>query len=170
MSCGDRYRDLVSTAGSGYTPDNPYGFFATPYDYAEWRELAHRLGVRTRSHLDRLQSADKTPEQTAESNALVERYNDLVTAVDALPGLFAASWSGVQLEQAIAQASGASQEAACIMELIDDQLAGIGLRPPAEPDGHKPKTAPLDLSGLTNFAIVGALGYGVFRLWKGGSR
>lgn len=159
MSCGDQYKDLVVTAGSGYTAENPYGLFATPYDYSEWRELAFRMATKARKHLDRLQAASKTGAQSEAANALVDEFNVLVESVDALPGLAAAGWSGVQLEQSIAQAVAASVDAACIMESVDRQLAEVGVIPPEEAGGRKPK---IDLPNITNTLLVLGLGYGLW--------
>ncbi len=166
-TCGKKYAEMVVTAGSGYTPENPYDLFATPYDYAEWRNLAHRLAVKARTHLDRLQAADKTREQTEESNALVDQYNATAEAVDALPGLLGGTWAGVVLEQSISQAVGISQDAACLMQSIDQQLSEAGIKPPDEPGGRSPKTKPLDLTGLLNVAVIAGVGYLGYRVMKG---
>jgi len=167
MSCGKKYAEMVVTAGSGYTPENPYGLFALPYDYSEWRELAHRLGVKAKMHLDRLQAAEKTREQTEAANALVDQYNVVATGVDALPGLLGGTWAGVALEQSIAQAVGLSVDAACVMENIDTELVAVGVKPPEEAKGRKPKVKPLDVSGLLNVALLAGVGYLGYKLVKG---
>ena len=166
MTCGKKYEAMLVTSNNGYTPDNAYGLFATPYDYSEWRELAYRLSVRTRQHLDRLKAAEKTEDETIRSNELVDRYNSLVEEIDALPGLLGGTWAGQVLEQSIAQAVSAAREAACTMELIDSELEHAGLTPPAEPDGRKPKTKPLDLSGLGNTLMLGGLIYLGWKAYK----
>ncbi len=166
-TCGKKYAEMVVTAGSGYTPENPYGLFATPYDYGEWRALAHQLAVKAKTHLDRLQAAEKTREQTEAANALVDQYNVTAEAVDALPGLLGGTWAGVVLEQSISQAVAISQDAACLMESIDKQLGDVGIKPPDEPGGRKPKTSPLDMSGLLNIAVIAGVGYLGYRVVKG---
>jgi len=167
MKCGKKYEALLVTAGSGYTPENPYGLFALPYDFSEWRELAFRMGVKAGKHLSRLQSAEKTVEQTQRANELVDEYNVVVEAVDALPGLLGASLTGVQLEQAIAQAVAAAGDAACVMEEIDAELSALGVNPPGEHEGRKPKTKPLDMSGVLNLALLAGVAYVGYRVVKG---
>lgn len=166
-TCSKKYLDLVVTATSGHTPENVYGLFGTPYDYSEWRELAFRLVVKVRKHLDRLQATDKTPEQTEESNALVEEYNGLVDATDGLPGVLVGSFSGAQIEQSIGQAVGVSVDSVCLMERIDEQLRQLGKNPPGEPPTRKPGTKPIDTSALLNVALIAGVGYLGYRVVKG---
>lgn len=163
--CGDSYRSLIVTV-SGYTPKNPYGSFALPYDYAEWLNLASNLGIRAGTHLERLQSAQKTEEQTIRSNELVDRYNTLVAQIDAMPSVFWGGISGQNITTGISQGVDASLEAACVMEQIDQELSKLGLTPPPEAGGGKSARKGNALNTAVLLGGLGLAGYLYFKFGK----
>ena len=153
--------DLVVTV-DGLTPENPAGLVASNFDYSEWRELAGRLGIRAGLHLERLQETTTTPEEIERANELVEEFNALVAQIDSLPSF----WSLQTTLSAIGQAVGASTQAACLLEAIDEEIKAAGGTPPSEPP-HREKAAEVfDFANVANVAIVAGLAYAAFRVVK----
>jgi hypothetical protein len=156
MNCGKKYENMVVNA-SGYTTTNPYGSFATPYDYSEWREVAFRLAVRVKVHFDRLKN-------TAGADAdLVAGFGHEIEAiersVDELPGIIAGTWNGITLVASISEAIGSATNSACLMESIDKETVRAGGTSPTEGDGRHASAELFNFNSIANVALLGGLGY-----------
>lgn len=165
MSCSKKYRDLVVTS-SGYTPDNQYGWYPTPWTYEEWRTLAAQLLIRTKVHLDRLQNKTDSPAATEESNGYVEQYNSFVERNEALPSPFLGTFHETDTVRSVSLAADIAVETVCLMEAIDKSLAAAGIKPPGEPRTVSPSTSPK--SQLSSLMMLGLLGGGAYLYWRFG--
>ncbi|MCG8590648.1 MAG: hypothetical protein MJE66_15260 [Proteobacteria bacterium] len=165
MTCSKKYRDLVVTA-DGDTPENPYGLYPTPFDFEDWRTLAARLLVRTKAHLDRLQEAEKSAEETSTANGFVDEYNLLIEQYDALPSVFVGTFHEMDTRRSIALASALSVDSVCLMESIDKALGSLGLTPPGEHRSVKPTPSPATRG--FQFGTLAVLAGGAYLLWRFG--
>lgn len=163
MSCSKAYRALVVTS-DGYTPDNQYGWYPTPLVYEQWRTLANELLIRTKTHLDRLQGANKTAAQTEEANGYVEQYNSFVERADAFPSPWLCCIHEQDTIRSVSLASNLAVETVCLMEVIDQALAKVGLKPPSEPTTVNPASTPQN--DIANTVALVGIGAGLFWWWN----
>lgn len=127
MVCPSRYASLVRTR-RGATPEDPWLESPTPLDHEAWRALAIDLADRMWASLVKLGEAEQGAGKFPQWNALVPTATDVWNRSRHLPHtLDATPAEHAPLAVAVAQ------DAACMLERIDDALASYGRKPIAEP-------------------------------------
>lgn len=170
MACGDRYRYLAVTK-SGYTPENPNGAFYLPSDYSEWTAVADRVVGFVNAHITELQTIEAGEGKGFPTFApLSAERAAFLRAREALPSLLLAA--GKDLPKVI----DVVMQGLCLLEQIDDAIAGYGVEAPELPSpGRDPKPPPLPSPStigntvITLLIIGGVVGAGYYLFKKGGS-
>jgi hypothetical protein len=162
MACSPEYKALVVTS-DGDTPENPYGFYPTPYDFDGWASLVRRLLLRTSIHLARLEAASKDEDATQATAGYTAELNALQAAAENLPSPWTCCFHEQQTISNIDDAASIALNAACLMEEIDKTLASAGLKPPVEPRKKPAKTPAFKLGTV---GMLAAVGVGAYLYWK----
>lgn len=164
MACGDRYKHLAVTS-KGYTPENTYGVFYLPTDYADWTALADKLTGIASAHMAKLQAIEAARGRLRKFNALSGEWAALLRKNEDLPTLLLASASDLPKVVDVVNAS------LCLLEQVDDAIASYGVEAPEIPTpGRGPAPAPPTAGGLFDPFFVGLVvggGYLIYRGLKG---
>lgn len=164
MACGDRYKHLAVTS-KGYTPENTYGVFYLPTDYADWTALADKLVGLASTHMAKLQAVEAGRGKALRKfNALSGEWAALLRKKEDLPTLMLASASDLPKVVDVVNAS------LCLLEQVDDAIASYGVDVPEIPTpGRGPAPAPPTAGGLFDpfFIALVVGGYLVYRGVKG---
>jgi hypothetical protein len=156
--CGERYKHLAVTT-DGYSFENPYGHFGTPYVYVQWRAVAEKivkLGVDHLEELDRIQEEHGLYEGWGE---LVADKDELVEHFDDLPWVTTVAISGFHVESGIAEAMTVTSEALCFLERVDLAIESYKRAVPSIPGIVPEKKGPAKLPGPT-LPLIGEVPWG----------
>lgn len=163
-ACGARYAALLKTS-LGTTPDDPvWGIGpADPVDSVAWGTVAQTLYDRVQSAWATLgETESKRPGTKFEQwNALVEPMNRLHEQWSGLPGL----WTSAPADR-VPQLVAFSEQAACVLERIDDASERLGGKRSPGTEPAKP-LVPNGIGGwILGLLVVGGVGYAIYRSEK----
>lgn len=165
MACGDRYKHLLVTA-RGLTPEKPYTEILgeavpSPYDVAQWQAVTKAMVDRAWTAHEKLGAIEQARGRGyVKYNAFVEQQNALwkswrehesfwfSSALDDVPAL-------VRI----------GQDAACLLEEIDDAIVSYGEKPTTTPG--KPSAEGSRWGWIAGLAVVGGVLYAGHRGWIG---
>lgn len=175
MACGDRFKHRIVTPINGYTPQNPYGFVALPWDLADWRSLVDTLSLEAARQVDRLKKFEtEHATEPGKTNGsawypeLEQRLELLAQRVDSIPsGAGVLFQTGPAIESQIGNAIAAAKEATCILELASDALAEYGANVDL-PGAEAPATTPA--AKVNGLLVLAAIAGGIYLFHRfGGS-
>jgi hypothetical protein len=157
-ACGDRYREVFKT-GTGRTWDDPWLGYAGITDWFAWRKISENATDKMWQALERLGEVEgelgrgypKYNEYNGQSVAIYNARNALPHALVGEPQIYAP------------QAVQITRDAACMLEQVEDALAGYGKKPTTVPGSGAP---PSFLDKSMPYVVVAALVAGAWYLDK----